>query len=387
MVLDSASEKIAKNLFASYYKRTDLGISDVEKREFGFGNFEKKIMFRHIAFKDLGALKDYAVSSVPAFISCSPSLYHFPAARPMEKKGWIGSELVFDLDSTDLELPCQEKHGKSWVCSECQDAVKGECIRLIEDFLIPDFGFSKGDIRINFSGNRGYHVHVNSEEVFGLGSDARKEMTDYIAGNGISAKSVFPLISNKTARLEGPKPSDYGWGGKIARGMISALNTGEGALVSLGMTKGEARLMHENRANVIMGITNGNWDKVRISGRERFWSRVIEKMAVKQSDSIDGNVTSSTYHLLRMPNTLHGDTGLLSIKISSIERLAEFDPMRHSISFKKGEHRVEITRDTQPISIGEEELGKMDVGATLELPTYAALYLVLKRYARFLLES
>ncbi len=383
-MLDAASESKSKSLFRSYYRIAKIGMKELNKREFGFGNFEKKIVFRHIAFGSDDELHRYLTEFVPAFVSCSPSLYNFPAARPMERKGWIGSELVFDLDSTDLHLPCQEKHGKGWVCGICQEAVKSECIKLIEDFLVPDFGFSKNQIRINFSGNRGYHVHVDSEEIFGLGSDARKEITDYISGEGVSAKMIFPLIANKNAKLYGPKPSNFGWSGKIARSMVSALNSGEEALTSLGMSKADARLMYDNRANIIMGITNGNWDKVRIRGRERFWSSVIDGMRVRQSDSIDGNVTSSVYHLLRMPNTLHGDTGLLSIKISSIERLSDFDPMAHSIAFKKGELEIEITRETQPLSIGKTEIGKESAGKRLVLPTYASLYLVLKRYARFI---
>jgi DNA primase small subunit len=382
-VLDAASEAKSKSLFRSYYKVANVEIDNLEKREFGFGNFEKKIMFRHMAFGGGDELHRYLTGSVPAFVSCSPSLYNFPSARPMERKGWIGSELVFDLDSTDLGLPCQEKHGRGWVCSICQDAVKSECIKLIEDFLVPDFGFSKNQIGINFSGNRGYHVHVDSEEIFNLGSDARKEITDYISGEGVSAKMIFPMIENKNAKLYGPKPSDFGWPGKIARSMVSALNSGDESLISLGMSRSEARLMYENRANIIMGITNGNWDRVKINGRERFWSGVTDRMKVRQSDSIDGNVTSSVYHLLRMPNTLHGDTGLLSRKISSVGRLADFDPMLHSVVFKKGEHDIEITRETQPLSIGKIDMERENSGKRLTLPAYAALYLVLKRYAKF----
>ncbi|MCL5007985.1 MAG: hypothetical protein M1562_01915 [Candidatus Marsarchaeota archaeon] len=381
-MLDERSERFAKACFSRYYKSTNISINHAEKREFGFGNFEKKIMFRHISFKDNDHLLRYIREHAPPFISYSPSLYKFPDARPMERKVWEGSELVFDIDSNDLELSCQKGHGRSWVCDNCQSAVKAETLKLIEEFLIPDFGFSKDEIKVNFSGNRGYHIHVTAKNISDLGSDQRKEISDYISGRDISIREMFPTIGKRSARLEGPKPNDPGWGGRIANGMIIALNSGIPALRSLGMGKREAELMYGNRTNVILGITNGNWDKVSIPKKEEFWTGVVNTMTIKQSDSIDGNVTSSVYHLLRMPNTLHGDTALLSRPISSIHRLGEFEPMRHAVVFKKGEEEVELIRDAPTLYMNGMTFGPYKSGAKQVIPTYAALYLILKRYAR-----
>jgi DNA primase small subunit len=372
--------ELAKSLFGEYYRRCgSIAPPAVEKREFGFGDFEKKIAFRHMAFKNEEFLKRYLVENSPPFISYSTAEYERPDARPMEAKGWLGCELVFDLDASDLQLPCQEQHGRSWTCENCLVAVKDETIRLIEDFLMPDFGFSEKEISINFSGNRGYHVHVANDDVFRLSSRARREITEYIAGIGIDPVAFFPALEQRGKMLRGPTPTEPGWGGKFAREMISALNLGVDAVSALGVEKQTARMLVRNKAEVILGISVGNWDKVRIPKKTEFWKSVIANMSIKQSDSIDKNVTNDTHHLIRLPNTIHGDTGLLGIKIKSLNALADFKPMKDSIVLKDKTLRIKVIKSPQ-LLIGDEQFGPYE-NQEVELPIYAAMYLLLKRVA------
>lgn len=236
-ILDQKTEKFAKELFKEYYMHVDadfIAPSHVDRREFGFGDFEKKISYRHFAFKDAKDFKKYMVENAPPFVSYSPAEYEKPAARPMEAKMWQGAELIFDLDATDLHLKCQESHGRSWVCDVCLTSVKEETVRLVEDFLKPDFGFSDKEIAINFSGNRGYHVHVVDDGIFKLDSRARRSISEYITGTGIDAAAFFPTLGQRGKALQGPKPTEDGWGGKFARGMISALNSGKAPLQASG---------------------------------------------------------------------------------------------------------------------------------------------------------
>ncbi|MDE1810585.1 MAG: DNA primase catalytic subunit PriS [Candidatus Micrarchaeota archaeon] len=379
-MLDNKSLEWTRSLIKGYYqKATGIAPTNVEKREFGFGDFDKKIAYRHAAFRSAKELLDYLVKNVPPFVSYSSAYYQRPDGRPMETKGIMGAELVFDLDADDLKLDCKLEHGGKWVCSNCLDSVKEETVRLIEDFLIPDFGFKESDMGINFSGNRGYHVHVYGKEVFGLSGDARKNMSDYIAGNNIELTTFFPTLGMKGKRLEGPKPTDYGWGGKLANGVIKAINSGTSSLQELGIEKTEANLLIRKRAEVILGITTGNWDKVNIPKKGEFWGNVLKGISIGQSESIDKNVTNDLYHLIRMPNTLHGDTGLIAKTIGSIKELKAFDPMREAIAFKTGSLRVKIERAPK-FAMGGKEYGPYD-NTSEELPTYVAAYLVLKRLA------
>ncbi|MCL4372281.1 DNA primase catalytic subunit PriS, partial [Candidatus Marsarchaeota archaeon] len=372
-------ESLAIGLFREFYSKNPIGISDIPKREFGFGNFETKIARRHMAFKNEEELRRYITANVPAYISTSSALYENPAGRPMENKGWQGSELVFDLDATDLHLACQKRHGNSWVCENCLHEVKMEVFKLVEQFLVPDFGFSLNDISVNFSGNRGYHVHVKSEAVMMLDGRARKEISDYITGSGMKLESFFPTIGKRGARLIGPKPNDPGWGGKIARNVINTLNAGPTSIMALGVPQPIAKRLYANKASVILGITTGNWDKVNIPKKEDFWKNVAGSISVRQSDSIDKNVTNDPQHLLRAAGTLHGGSGLVSKAVPSFKALSTFDPMKECIAFPKGEIFV-VANTKEKLLMNGMEYGPYE-NKRVSLPSYAAIYLLLKRMA------
>jgi DNA primase small subunit len=183
-------------------------------------------------------------------------------------------------------------------------------------------------------------------------------------------------------RLDGPKPTDAGWGGKLANAVIAALNKGADALVDLGMEKQYARMLYRNRASVILGITTGNWDKVRIPNKAVFWGNMLGGIAISQSSSIDRNVTGDTSHLIRLPGTIHGDTGLVAKKLGSAGALGAFDPMKEAIAFKTGAVRVS-TQKVPAFSMGGAAFGPYD-NEKPELPIYAATYLMLKRVAALL---
>jgi DNA primase small subunit len=380
-LLDPKSTELVKGLLKDYYSRSpDISPHSIERREFGFGDFERKIAYRHVAFRDWKALKTYLTNDAPPFVSVSSAHYQHPDGRPMENKGRIGAELVFDLDASDLNLSCAKEHGRSWVCGTCLSAVKAETHKLVEDFLVPDFGFSEHDIEINFSGNRGYHIHINNDVVFGMGSEERKAISDYISAHDIDMSSFFPNLGMKGKRLEGPRPTDYGWGGKLAKGVISALNSGgPESLVAIGVDKATARILYRNRLEIVLGIGNGNWDTVSIPKKAEFWARMLSSIAIRQSDSIDKNVSIDVHKLLRLPGTIHGDTGLVAKRLKSFSDLSRFDPMSEAVAFAKGAHRVRV--DSSPkFEIAGRSYGPFSK-AEVELDTPAAVYLILKRSA------
>ncbi|MEM3839191.1 MAG: DNA primase small subunit PriS [Candidatus Micrarchaeaceae archaeon] len=381
-MLDEKGIPFVKGLIANYYKNFGpAGPDMVSQREFGVGTFERKIAFRHLSFAGPEQLRRYLASEAPAFVSYSASYYRSPAARPMEAKGWLGAEIVFDLDVTDMNLQCQKLHGKSWICSGCFDAVKAETTKLIEQFLVPDFGFSEREISINFSGNRGYHVHVNNEAVRSLDSAARKEITDYIAGIGIEMQEFFPTLGIRGKPLTGPKPTEGGWGGKLARHFLKLMESGPEAMVSEGIDRPTANMMYKKRALVQLGINSGNWDMVYIKNKAEFWRRVLENLTVKQSDRIDRNVTNDTSHLIRLPDTIHGETGLVAKTVGSLSELERFEPTKDAIAFRKGETKISANTDFE-LYMNGMRFGPY--GGNIRVPIYVAVYLYLKGYAKML---
>ncbi|MCL4365395.1 MAG: hypothetical protein M1569_03155 [Candidatus Marsarchaeota archaeon] len=371
---------IVNRLISDYY-RNCAGIAPdrIVEREFGVGNFDVKISKRHMSFGNERILKEYLSNNAVPYVSSSSAYYRFPEKRPMERKGWIGSELVFDLDVTDMNLQCQSKHGRQWICPTCLDKVRDETIKLIYDFLIPDFGFSEEEMQVNFSGNRGYHVHVKDKDVIMLDAAARKQITDYIAGIGIDFGDIFPTAGMRGEKLVGPRPEDKGWRGKIARSFIKSLNEGINALIGLGIDRPTAARLWKNRALVQMGIANGNWDMVYIKSKASFWRNILDRQAVSQSDRIDSNVTNDPTHLLRLANSIHGGSGLIAKKLHSAKDLHDFDPMKDAIAFRKGFVRISAKTDN-PLHMNGQRFGPY--GGEIKVPTYVGTYLYLKGMAK-----
>ena len=61
-----------------------------------------------------------------------------------------------------------------------------EILKLINDFLVPDFNIDKKELKIAFSGHRGYHLKIENEKIRNLSSAERREMTDYLTGENLS---------------------------------------------------------------------------------------------------------------------------------------------------------------------------------------------------------
>ncbi|HIH50120.1 MAG: DNA primase catalytic subunit PriS [Candidatus Micrarchaeaceae archaeon] len=379
-MLGENDSRFFKRLLASFYSGIgNVAPRGISKREFGFGDFERKIRYRHYSFRDEAQLRNYLAKEAPPFVSYSMAEYERPDGKPMESKGWLGADLVFDIDASDLKLKCRNEHPSSWVCSKCLEGAKAETTKLIEEFLIPDFGFAEKGISVNFSGNRGYHIHVEDVGAFKLGGDARKQISDYITGNNIMLTSFFPTIGRRGVRLEGPRPSDSGWGGKLANGVIKAVNSGTSSLMDLGIEKKDAQMLTRKSAEVVLGISTGNWDKINIPKKGEFWANVLKNIAIKQSDAIDRNVSTDIYHLIRLPGTIHGDTGLVAKKVRSFKALADFDPMSEAIAF--GAEQIAIRTTKVPaFTMAGTAFGPYE-NAEIKLPAYAASYLVLKGFA------
>ncbi|MEM4589809.1 MAG: DNA primase small subunit domain-containing protein, partial [Candidatus Micrarchaeia archaeon] len=176
-----------RNYYSNHWTKAP---KKIHNREFGFGGWSKKIESRHYSFSSEKELNAYLGRNAPLFISYSEAYYKYPAARPIEKKEWIQGDLVFDIDANELGMSCTEKHGKEWVCEKCMGRAKECALRLIDDFLVKDFNIPKEEIEVNFSGNRGYHIHI-STRFQSLKTYGRKEIADYVNANGLEYERFF----------------------------------------------------------------------------------------------------------------------------------------------------------------------------------------------------
>ncbi len=356
------------NVLRSYYSsHTVPAPPDIAEREFGAG-VDKKIDWRHMSFMNEQQLNAYLRANVPFYISYSAGYYEFPEARPMQKKNWLGADLIFDFDADEYETNCT--HPKNMVCDICMGRVKEECIKVMEEFLIPEFGFEKKDLHVMFSGNRGYHIHIRREDVRELDQNARKEIIDYITASGLKPERHIRRVGK---RLVGPKPSDWGWPGKVARRISAEISSGSEKSIAriMGVSPATARKILAKKEAVVGGIAHGDWDQVSLSPKT--WQRAFGLVAVGMSADVDRAVTMDTSRLIRLPNSIHGGTGLVACEVPDIERFAYYkDP----VVLGDGEVRV-IPTATMDIPL-KDKVFELEKGKQTSLPEYAAFYCAAK---------
>jgi len=388
----TAEEKYLRRLFSEHYSKGRITIVKPEQRELGFGGWDKKIEFRHIAVRSEEALRAKLVAEAPLYVSHSVGYYEFPDARPMIRKNWLGADLVFDLDAEGHDC------GK-FTCQTCLDTVKQDAIKLIEEFLLPDFGFSKSEIWINFSGSRGYHVHVRSDTVRSLDREARREIADYVTGTGLSFSTIFGEETAKKKVAEkkylGPLPSDGGYKGKIARAVQQELQNEKTELAHLlssklrDPAKRERFLQSINteiRAEGEDDLGKSSWDPIGIgtssNNRSQRFQAMYEFILKKYTlaGRIDANVTADSTKLIRMADSIHGGSGFAAACFQHSE-LSGFDPMNDAPVFRQGSLKVKTVEAVPALCVADFSFGPLEKDKTLELPQASAVYLLCKKAA------
>lgn len=314
----------------------------IQNREFGYIPFGRG-MVRHLSYRSAGELSADLVKQAPSSVFCSNAVYSNPTL-PMEDKEWKGAELIFDIDASSIPTACRAKHsfwtcdscGKvmrhlerpatcsrcqgtsvlqlHWSCPECLEATKDHVSRLV-GFLTKDFGVPVAAIAVYFSGNRGYHLHVQDQRFEMMDTPARAEVARYVRGTGLVRQQLSESL-----------PA-VGWSERLASRAGEISKPGQVA--------------------------------------DEFGSR------------IDEAVTTDIHRIFRMPGTLHGNSGMLKMKVHDLEAFRpEYDPVVLGDEpvptwvYGSPEFRLK-GRNFGPYSSEE-----------VEVPLYAAVYMITKGLAR-----
>ena len=395
-----------QRLFLQYYTGCfeEVGVKRrFEEREFAALLMRDKIMVRHKGFKTRGELQSFLRSMIPSDVYYSSAYYEQPDASEMGMKGWIGADLIFDIDADHIPTSCDKVHdewtcikcefkGKgelpqkcptcggekfeenTWPCEKCLTSAKAETTRLL-DVLLKDFGFSEKDVSLFFSGHRGYHVHVENEAVEDLDAMARKEIVDYVMGLGFDAG--LHGLEHEDARTVNLK--DIGWRGRIARGIHSIiLNATIEDYQNIGLKRNTAELIARNKDAILKSLNESRpWGVMKGLGPETY-RRLVDFSKKSQSARVDTVVTTDIHRLIRLPGTLHGKTGFKKVEFP-IQSLNDFDPFKSAIAFKGGTVSV-LVSDAPEFRLGNQEFGPFR-NEKVDLPIAAALLLICKKRA------
>jgi len=310
-----------QKLYREYYnfaiKNNLLEIPDcIEYKEFGYG-YLKKVDNRNLSFKNEREYKSWVLKNAPMHLYKSLAYMRYPSnVGGASNKGIFRREMAFDIDVHKTEK-CN--HEDDWICKYCLEEAKNQAIYLIEEFLIPDFGLDEDDLKIVFSGNRGYHIYIKPknkdilEIIENYSKEDRRFLMDYILGKNLNLHNI-----------------GSGW---------------------------RRRLIKEFKKNNI---------GTRQFEKEKNWKKIIEKRKNKEKIyniidksknklELDEKVMEDDIRLLRVINSLHGYTGFIVKPLNNLNELKKFNPLKDAIFkyFEKIEYRVDIFDDRKfEIQIG-----------------------------------
>jgi DNA primase small subunit len=404
--VNEASRGFAYEKFSEFYTDPSTVIpppTSLGQRELGFFLFKERIMLRHKFFSRIKDLRLFLGDRIPSDVYRSCAYYENPEVE-MDKKGWLGADLVFDIDADHIPTSCDKLHDewacskcgfsgkgvtpeacpvcggqkfdtKTWPCEVCLESAKAETAKLI-DMLSADFGFSDREVSVFFSGHRGYHVHVENETVKTLDAMARKEIVDYVSGLGLAVLGGEAKVrSARRRRSRGFSLHDFGWNRRLKLGLRDfILRATKEDLINAGVKRNYAVILRNKELILKRCIEEGRWSSVK-GVSVGTWSKLAEYVKDLESAKIDTVVTTDTHRLIRMNGTLHGKTGLKKVEFPA-KRLGDFDPFEEAVAFKEGAVKVFVS-DVPEFRLGGSVLGPYR-RQTVEVPTAAAVLLICK---------
>jgi len=422
-----SDNKFLKRLFQAYYQEKQKqipAVSSLKFREFGFIPWEKQIMIRHIGFKSQKILLNYLIDRGPKHVYSSGSLYLQPEAQNMESKKYQCCDLIVDIDVDHFYTPCKDEHDfwycnnceakgtgmlekcpkcekskitkLNWICDKCLDVAKNEIKKLIYDFLIPDFGTDEKNMRIAFSGHRGYHLKVESEELRKLNSDERREIVDYLTGENISFEVLG--LGEKSQMIHGLSKENIGWSQKIMKKIEEILCKPKTEIRNLlldkkrfGFNPSLVTSFLNSKDDFLELISKGERNVWSIEGFGlTMWKNFLKGVVKHIGVELDEPVSIDIHRLIRYPGSLHGKTGFKVQEITLTE-LEEFTPLNEMnekldpIVFysKNVTQKLEIVERALPITkIKGTKYGPYVQGEKIDVPHHIAVFLLCKEVAK-----
>jgi DNA primase small subunit len=396
-----------KNEFQNYYKNNLVeSVININKREFGIGEYGKKISARHLCFNSNDDLNYYLRTNTPFFISYSTSYFKYPERRPMDNKEWLGSDIVYEFDSDDFDLPCHNQHNvwkctnekcnesgfgnklfcpkcnsntkiTQWVCDNCLGFAKKETLRLI-DFLESEFNLDASTFIISFSGSKGYHIRITDKNIINLSKSARLQLVDYIKGNNLNLEKLGYKLEKKQWFC--PKPNNLkGWSKKIMNYILFTINLDKKELINtFNIGSKKAQTIIDNKEVILNSLYN-NFLWSNFNGANSFWTQVLKKSIINNSFDIDSSSSVDIYKIMRTPNTIHGGSGFLSNLIKNTDSLKDFNVFYDPIILDtKNTRKLRIIQQTPKFKFLNNYYGPYKDGEVIEVSIAQAIFLILK---------
>ncbi|MFX0059948.1 MAG: DNA primase small subunit domain-containing protein [Candidatus Hodarchaeota archaeon] len=412
-----------QRLFQAYYKQKKNEIPLVNlynQREFGFIPWDKMMMIRHKNFREPEDLKNYLIKNPPKHLFSSGTLYNDPGNPNMSEKGYLGCDFLIDIDVDHFFTPCKNHHdlwyckdcenngigmppdkctkcGKtniqnlSWICDDCLNVAKNEILKLVQDFLVPDFGIEEKDLKIAFSGHRGYHLKIENQKMRKISSSERREIVDYLTGDNISYDILgLDELGSDIGLLE----QNVGWSQKIVKKIKHILlNYPRDVIIDLlrqekfGLNTKIIEYIVNNKESFLKSL----WE---IEGLGlKTWHKFLDGIIKEVGAEIDKPVSIDVHRLIRYPGSLHGKTGF-RVQQLNLKQLEDFNPLDEKnqdidpiifISEQENLKKYKIIEKVVPaIKIKGEIFGPYKKDEIINIPHHIAVFLLCKEVAKII---
>ncbi len=324
-ILNSEKNKLfeeIKHLYNLYFKyaikRKWLEIpDDISHKEIGYG-YLKKVDNRNLSFESEKEYLIWVLKNSPFHLYKSLSYMEFPdKVGGGHQKKILRREMAFDIDVHKTKKCKHDDEG--WICDNCLEEAKNQTFILIDEFLMPDFGLSKDDLKIVFSGNRGYHIYIKPQDedirntIEHWDRYQRRYFIEYILGKNLNLNSV-----------------GSGW----RRRLLKAFE--------------------KNKIGIKQFEKNRNWKNIieKRKNKDKIYS-IIEN--TKNRLELDEKVMEDDIRLLRVIGSLHGYTGFV-VKEIRYNSLNDFNPLNHAVfsQFNKKFYNVKINQKIDDLIIKGE---------------------------------
>jgi len=302
--LQSSTPEERRRFYAEEWNKHDLPdfiLHTLSLREFGFDMDGSGPSHRYNQFMTVEQLADFLRNRAPYAAYASVALYEQPSMR----KGWLKSELVFDVDAKDLPLKTCGCSGEN-ICEQCLDDARKVAIQFAET-MRSDLDLH--NIHFIYSG-RGFHVRVTDEAVMALEQTERAQLVEYITGSIIPTEVMMAMGYSRVFRE------------RVAR-TFESLNEQQLSQVQ-GMRKGLARRLIEGKEKVLAAVHRGRLRELESfegMGPKTF-RQLLEFLTRLNSEFTDGKVTIDTKRILRLPSSLHSGVSMKCTLVRDIENFS-----------------------------------------------------------------
>jgi DNA primase small subunit len=205
-----------------------------------------------------------------------------------------------------------------------------------------------------------------------IGSEERRELVDYIMGNGLNYRDFFTETGGKPPRLLGPRPDEGGYRGRFANMTLKTIEEDPSSI--------HRSLKQEKVRKVfVRGIMDGNWSASPLKKNTELIERLapIAKALPVASVDTDAGVTQDLSKLIRVPNSIHGDTGFIA-KVFDATELEKFEPLRDALMPASQELKVRFIEDVPGLPLRGEATGPFKKDEEKRLNLAVAAFFVLK---------